>query len=270
MSPKAQRRTERTRQLTEKLKESEELFSTAFRNNPAALIITRIADNHFVDVNETFLRLFEYGRDDVIGHTSKELKLFPTYHVREEAVERALKNGSVRDIETDVRTKTGRLLIGLFSMEIVNIRGQKHMLTTVTDITERKRLEEALKEEEQRLLLAQQVARIGTFDWNIQTGEDVWTPELEAMYGLPPGNFPGREEAWEAMVHPDDRGEVFRRIEDAIERGSFEAEWRVIWPDGSIHWQYGRARVFKDTTGKPLKMLGVNIDITEIKRRRKH
>jgi PAS domain S-box-containing protein len=131
------------------------------------------------------------------------------------------------------------------------------------DITDRKRAEVALKESEERLRLAQTVAKIGTFEWNIQTGVNVWTPKLEAMYGLPPGSFSGTQPAWESLVHPDDREEAVRQVGEAIEHGGFEGEWRVVWPDGSVHWIQGRGFVFNDERGAPLKLLGVNIDITE-------
>jgi PAS domain S-box-containing protein len=132
-------------------------------------------------------------------------------------------------------------------------------------IAERERDVLALRESEERLRLAQQVAHIGTFEWNIQTGVNRWTPELETMYGLQTGSFPGTFEAWEQLVHPDDRPEAVRRVNEAMEKGGFEGEWRVVWPDGTVRWLYGRSFVFKDESGKPLKLIGVNIDITERK-----
>jgi len=72
-------------------------------------------------------------------------------------------------------------------------------------VSDQRAAEEALREGEQRLRLAQQGGRIGSFGWNIQTGMNVWTRELEAMYGLSPGSFPTTQSAWESLVHPEDR-----------------------------------------------------------------
>jgi PAS domain S-box-containing protein len=134
------------------------------------------------------------------------------------------------------------------------------------DITERKRDEERLRESEERLRLAQQVARLGTFEWDIQTGVDRWTPELEALYGLPPGGFAGTEKAWEELVHPADRAEAVRSLQHALDTGATsDSEWRVIQPNGSVRWLLSRSRVIKDDSGKPLRLIGVNMDITERK-----
>ncbi len=135
-----------------------------------------------------------------------------------------------------------------------------------SDITERKQAEQALQRNEQRLRLAQQIARVGAFDWDIRTGIEKWTPELEALYGLAPGSFAGTQTAFENLIHPDDRTELLRRVEKSLETGAItEGEWRVIWPDGSVHWLAGRWQVTKDESGTPAYMTGCNIDITQRK-----
>ena len=126
--------------------------------------------------------------------------------------------------------------------------------------------EKALRESEERLRMAQQVARVGTFEWNIKTGLNRWTPELETMYGLPPGGFGGTQGAWEQLVHPADRNQTIAAVKRALEKDhAFEGEWRVLWPDGSLHWLLGRAWVFRDEAGQPERLVGINIDITERK-----
>ncbi len=141
------------------------------------------------------------------------------------------------------------------------------------DITERKMAEvklhesqEALHTSEERLRLAQRVARIGSFEWNVQTGANIWTPELEAMYGLPPGGFGGTQSAFESLVHPDDLPILRQLIDEALKAGCpMEGEWRAVWVDGSVHWIAGRWQTFADESGEPIRVVGVNIDVTERK-----
>jgi PAS domain S-box-containing protein len=136
---------------------------------------------------------------------------------------------------------------------------------TNTDITGQRQVEEALAENQERLRLAQEVARIGTFVWNLQTGESQLTPELEAMYGLPPGGFAAGHRTWQDLICPEDRDQGVLYVQEAMEKGSFAAEWRVVWPDGTARWLFGRAWVSKDATGKPLRLMGANTDVTERK-----
>jgi PAS domain S-box-containing protein len=129
---------------------------------------------------------------------------------------------------------------------------------------ERLKSKKAVRASEERLRLAQQAARIGTFEWNIQTGVNIWTPELEAMYGLPPGGFGGTQPAFENLVHPDDRAGVIRLVDAAMKSGQpTKGEWRVVWADGSVHWIAGHWQVFMHASGEPSRMIGVNIDVTE-------
>jgi PAS domain S-box-containing protein len=140
------------------------------------------------------------------------------------------------------------------------------LVRLAADLIERSRAEEQLRESEERLRFAQDTANIGTFDWNIATGQNTWTPKLETMYGLRPGGFLGTQPAWEALVHPEDRPRVLQRVRESLETGApMEDEWRVIWPDGSVHWLAGRWRMLKNAGGEPVRVTGVNIDVTDRK-----
>ncbi|HET9596996.1 MAG TPA: ATP-binding protein, partial [Anaeromyxobacteraceae bacterium] len=117
-----------------------------------------------------------------------------------------------------------------------------------------------------RLALAQEIGGIGTFDGNVREGTYAWSPELEALHGFAPGTFPGTYAAWRERLHPEDRAGLDGRIGRAVETGAFEGEWRIVRPDGTVRWVSARGRVFTDGDGTPLRFLGVNIDITDIRR----
>jgi len=133
------------------------------------------------------------------------------------------------------------------------------------DITERKQTEEALRQKQEWLDLAQAVGKIGSFEWNIATNVNIWTKELEAIYGLQPGEFGGTYEDWKKWVHPDDLDQAHTDILNALKTGEFFTDFRVVWRDGSIHWLHARAKVYYDREGKPLRMVGVNVDISDRK-----
>jgi PAS domain S-box-containing protein len=134
------------------------------------------------------------------------------------------------------------------------------------DLIERSLAEGKIRESEERLRFAQETANIGTFDSNIEAGTVTGTPALERIYGVPPGTFQGTRADWLTRVHPDDHDRVQQRVFDSFEAGMpMEEEWRVVWPDHSIHWLAGRWKVFKNAAGKPVRVMGVNIDITDRK-----
>lgn len=124
----------------------------------------------------------------------------------------------------------------------------------------------ALREREERLKLAYEAAKIGAFDWNVETGVIVWTPRLETMHGLAPGEFGRTRSAWEQLIHPGDRAGAAASMQRALATGEpQQADWRVRWPDGSLHWIAGRFQAFTNPAGKPVRVTGVNIDVSETK-----
>ncbi|WP_242729170.1 ATP-binding protein [Microcoleus vaginatus] len=130
------------------------------------------------------------------------------------------------------------------------------------DLTEISRVEAELKHHQERLQIAQQAGKIGTFELNVQTGELAFTPELEALYGLPAGGIDSYQ-SWVEMVHPDDRAVTEQQIKAAGASGEeLNIEFRICRPDKSVGWIACRAKVFQDEGGLPLRMIGVNVDIS--------
>ena len=131
----------------------------------------------------------------------------------------------------------------------------------------REEAERALAVNQEYLTLALEAARIGAWQWDIKTGALTWSDSLEPLHGLAPGAFEGTFEAFLKLVHPADRDHVARAVNEAVERGTgYDAEFRVVWPDGSVHWMQGIGKVFRDEAGNPARMTGLGLDITERKR----
>ena len=143
--------------------------------------------------------------------------------------------------------------------------GATLLLGIVIDSTERRQAEAAALKVQEIFKLVHGIGRIGHWEWDSQSDENKWSPEMEALYGLPPGGFDGTYQAWKKLLHPDDLPKAEEAIQRSMETGEYFTEFRVIWSDGSVHWLETRACVFKDSHGRPVRILGVNMDITERK-----
>jgi PAS domain S-box-containing protein len=224
------------------------------------------------------IKKWNSGAQKIYGYTEAEalgkpisMLIPPELPGEENKILEALKSGNrVEHFETVRVTKTGkRINVSLTISPIRDSTGRTVAATGISrDITEQKGAEEALRASEERLRLAQQAAGIGAFERNVRTGLVTWSTDLEPMYGLQPGTFDGRPTAFfRNLIHPDDQTRVMELIEGALKTGQqTTGEWRVVWPDGSIHWIAGRWQVFMDESGEPSRVLGVNIDVTERKR----
>jgi PAS domain S-box-containing protein len=133
---------------------------------------------------------------------------------------------------------------------------------TAMDITSRKTTELAME-------MALEASRTGTFHWNIQDNRLTWDDALDRLFGLRPGEAVRSLDQFIMLVHPDDRAEVIRRCERCRDFGDdFDMEFRVVYPDGSVHWLYDRGRTFLDPTGRAKTMTGACVDITNYVRTR--
>ena len=127
---------------------------------------------------------------------------------------------------------------------------------------------DAMREREDRLRMALDAGRMGTWEWNVRTGAVIWSQDLEAIHGMAPGTFGGTLAAFEKDVHPDDVEKVRRAVAQNFESGNAEhhVEYRIVRPDGTLRWVEGRGKVFRDASGVPVRLIGVCTDVTDRKR----
>lgn len=177
--------------------------------------------------------------------------------------------------ETEVRIRRVDGEYRWFAARANPIAGESGAVVLNWDIEDRKRREKFLGEGKQTLEelqanqelldLAQKAARAMAFDWYIQQKVNTWSPQQEALYGLAPGTFDGTYESWRKLVHPSDWPGVVEALQHAQQTGNILAEYRVVWPDGSIHWLAANGRMFFDDKGRPFRMVGFTADVTRRK-----
>ncbi len=144
---------------------------------------------------------------------------------------------------------------------------EKVNIELINEIEERKRIEKALRQSEARLSEAQRIARLGNWDWNIQTNQLYWSDEIYCIFGLNPQQFGATYEAFLNSVHPEDRKIVEKAVDDALlVNKPYSIDHRIVLPDGTVRIVHEQAEVTFNDASKPIRMIGTVQDITDYKK----
>ena len=232
--------------------------------------IVSIADRrgNITYVNDKFSEISGYTRDELLGHNHRLLKSFkhPPEFYRD--LWSTIAGGKLWQGEICNRRRDGSLYwVESTITPFMDSSGKPYQYVSIrTDITHVKAAEIALEHHKERLRRGQHFANIGTWDWNILTGELYWTERIAPLFGYPAGDLETSYENFLAAIHPDDRESVVNAVNACIERNvPYEVEHRVVWPDGTVRWLLEKGAVVRDEAGKPIQMLGVVQDIDERK-----
>jgi PAS domain S-box-containing protein len=134
------------------------------------------------------------------------------------------------------------------------------------EIFQREQVDIALGESEERLRLALEAAHLGFWDWNILTTKVIWSENHELLFGLVPGSFDGTYETFIACIHPEDTESAIEVVNACLNNQTeYYDEFRVTWPDKSVHWIAAKGKFFYNDQGQPVRMIGVCMDITQSK-----
>ncbi len=187
-----------------------------------------------------------------------------------EALEKAMTTGEGYDLYLETYTTKGSRIHVRTTCAVTMHNGQPVKLTGIfQDITEQRKAQQELELSNSRLSIATESAKIGIWEYILDDeGKLIWDDQTFAFYGISRDAFANTYDAWRAAVHPEDLPVTERTLEEAIaEKKVFDKEFRVVWPDKSIHHLRAFANILYDDNDKPLKMIGANYDITEQKNR---
>ncbi len=248
---------------TDQLRRRERQFSTLVENSPD--VIFRL-DCNLRHIYISPKVAYESGIpiQQFLGKTGRELGLpFDACDLFEAACHEALTTRQVTQVEYSI---AGKHYVSRLIPEQATDGTVESLMGITQNISDRKQAEEALHKKEEQLRLALDTTNTGSWDWNLLTGELTWNDNHFRLLGLFPGEVELNYRTWRDRVHPEDIDRVEQLVNYALENNTdYEAEYRFIHSDGSVHWVIARGRGIYNESGQAVRMVGIMFDITKRK-----
>ncbi len=251
------------------LQESEYRFRYLFEQMNSAVAVYEAVDDGedfiFQDFNGAAERIEKVKKEDLLGRRVTEV--FPG--VQEFGIftvfQRVWRTGVPEDY--DISFYRDNRISGWRENHVYKLPSGE-IVAIYNDVTVRKQMEEAMILQRERLDLAQSAGKVGIFDRDMVTGRSTWTPQLEIIYGIEPRGVTHTDNDWITRIHPDDLNEARSTVQRCIREQlkGIESDYRIVRPGGEVRWISNRADIFYDASGKPVRMVGTSVDITERKR----
>ena len=256
----------------EKIEESEKKFRELFEKSGDAILI--IENEKFIDCNQATVVMLQYDTKEKFldAHPSKlSPEIQPdgrkSNEKADEMMETALKNGTHRFEWEHIRSN-GEIIPVEVLLTAISNKPEKRIIHTVwRDITDRKKAEEILKQNEERLRLAQNAGRIGTWEWNVETDEIIWSDMTYQIFGLQKTKKSVTRNEYFNYIHQDDKQRLITEFDSALNNKKYEhrTEYRII-KNNEVSWIDETSKIITDKAGKLVKMIGILQDITERKK----
>ena len=249
---------------------SEKNYRNLFEQNLAGIYLITI-EGQILNCNNALASLLGYPSIEEL-QSINATELYFSKVERDNYINRLRQEGEINNFEILLKNRYGQPLYCILSARLYKDpeTGQELCGGVIINITDRKKAEEEIRQITGRLSLATSSAKLGIWDWDIVNNKLIWDERMYQLYGIKEKNFTGTIDTWQKGVHPDDIERADKELNDAIQGiCEFNIEFRVVWPDKSVHFIEANGLVIRDEIGKALRMIGVNWDITERKKAEK-
>ena len=258
----------RVKEAEKALKESEEQFRLISENS-RDIICLHDSEHKYIYVSPACQEILGYDPEELIGTNPWELVHHQDLEVLSKLGREKVSKGIPVSLTYRIRKKSGEYV--WFESVSQLIKGDRGttlgFVTSSRDITDRKKTEEDLRQLNERLELAYEASGAGAWDWDITSGSIEWTPKMFELLGLDPCETKASFQAWESVLHKEDRevvtSQIYRALEECIPLSS---ESRVILPDGTIRWIKALGKGIYDDKNQPIRMVGICIDTSDQKK----
>lgn len=230
------------------------------------IILLLDTDLNIADANEHAFEVYQYSREELIGSGVRMLRLPGSDEQLNQNLSHLNINGA-SIYETVHRRKDGTTFPVEISARVFDIDGKKYYQSIGRDIAERKVIEDKLNTLIERYNLAIKAANLAVWDYDVINNRLVWDERVFTLYGVQQGEYPPVYESWLKMLHPDDVQSADQTIKAALRgENDYNTEFRVLLSDGSVRYIKSYGHVVRDELGGPVRMTGINYDITDQKK----
>ncbi len=260
----------RVQERTSQLRLSEEKFSKAFRSSPHSMTITTFSNGLFIEVNDSFLSMMGYSQQEVIGQTVPQLNIWVRPEDRATFRQILDEQGVVRNRECEFQMKSGSVVVCLLSAELINLGEELCMVAVMTDITDRKHAEEALRESQRALatLMSNLPGMAYRFRNDADRSMEFVSEGCYELAGYSPEEFTGtRQISLSELTHPDDLDTFCNAVEVALrENRPYQLTYRITSKSGEVKWVWEQGLGVLSESGELIALEGLITDISEQKR----
>lgn len=255
-----------TQQQTQEqaLRSSEEKFSQAFHYTPDAVVITTLEEGRFIEVNRGFECQFGWSSEEAIGRTSVDLKLWASQEERQVMVD-AARAGQLNGLEVTHYHRNGKLCRNLIFGGLIHLEGKPCLVLSLRDITQQRQQEEELRDSQERLNLALDSVALGTWEWHIPSNTLFGSARAAQLHGLPEKPFHDTFGEFFTVIPMEDRLMMRQHYEELLQgiRTHYQITYRANLAANQVRYLESTAKLYRCADGKPERMAGILIDITD-------